>query len=95
MIPQSHVSTAGFTTALFAGPKTRGRPFATTWMKLEGLRLSELSQTTEDKCWRIPLMQRIFKKSKLGTKSRPQLPRASGCGKPKMVTGHPLSVPEG
>ena len=34
-------------------------PFATTWMNLEGIMLSEISQTEKDKYYRISLIHGI------------------------------------
>ena len=36
-------------------------PFGTTWMDLEGIMLSEISQTEKDKCQMISLICRIEK----------------------------------
>ena len=40
-------------------------PFVATWMKLEGIVLSEISQTQKDK---VSLTQRILKKKKSPTR---------------------------
>ena len=34
----------------------KGRKFATTWMNLEGIMLSEISQTKNNKCYTISLI---------------------------------------
>lgn len=39
-------------------------PFVTTGMDLEGIMLSKVSQTEEDKYWMISLIYRILKKTK-------------------------------
>ena len=43
-------------------------PFAATWMKLEIIILSEVSQTEKDKYHMIPLIHGIFKKDDTGEK---------------------------
>ena len=39
-------------------------PFATGWVDLEGIMLSEVSQTERDKCCMVSLTCGIFKKKK-------------------------------
>jgi len=44
----------------------------TTWMDLEGIRLSEISQIETDKCHMISLISRILKKKKKKKKTQQQ-----------------------
>ena len=39
--------------------KNENLPFATIWIDLKDIMLSEISQTEKDKCCRIPLISRI------------------------------------
>ena len=39
-------------------------PFATTWMELEGIMLSEISQVEKDKCQMISLICGVSEQSK-------------------------------
>ena len=40
-------------------------PFVTTWMNMEGIMLSEISQTEKDKCCKASLICGILKKEKV------------------------------
>ena len=52
---------------------------ATTWMNLENIMLSEISQTQRDKYCLIPLIQNIKNSKFIGTESRPgKLPGTGG-----------------
>ena len=61
-------------------------PFVATWMKLEGIVLSEISQTQKDK---VSLTQRILKKKESNPQTQSRKVVAGG-NKERLVKRHKL-----